>query len=107
MVPKTPPQAGTAPEIGGILLFALCAECSGYNTSREERSSRLAVVYVGAGEGEQGAFGFVYCLDANSGAVIWLFCTNQFEANVDNDPNVVPATALIGGTIQAGCHGFS
>jgi outer membrane protein assembly factor BamB len=80
------------------------------NPMAETWSSPLVVngrVYIGAGEGEQGAFGFVYCLDANSGAVIWLFCTNQFAANVDNKPNVVPATALAGGVIPAGCHGFT
>lgn len=80
------------------------------NPVTETWSSPLVVngrVYVGSGEGEQGAFGFVYCLDANTGAVIWLFCTNQFEAHVDNQPNVVPATALTGGVIPAGCHGFT
>ncbi len=50
-------------------------------------------VYVGCGEGESAAFGFVYCLDANSGRVIWLFCTNQFVSGTDNGPNVVPASA--------------
>jgi hypothetical protein len=43
MAPKTPQLAGTAPEIGGIVVCALCRECSGYNTSRGERSSRLPV----------------------------------------------------------------
>jgi hypothetical protein len=37
----TSPQAGTAPELGGIVVCALCRECSGYNTSRRERSSRV------------------------------------------------------------------
>jgi outer membrane protein assembly factor BamB len=80
------------------------------NPLAETWSSPLVVngrVYVGAGEGEKGALGFVYCLDASSGAVIWLFCTNQFVANADNKPNVVPSTALVGGTIPAGCVGFT
>lgn len=49
-------------------------------------------VYVGCGEGEGDVFGFVYCLDANSGRVVWLFCTCQFsdDKNVDNEPNVIP-----------------
>ncbi len=51
-------------------------------------------VYVGFGEGEAGAFGFVYCLDAHTGDVIWLFCTNQFTAGVHNSPNVIPASAV-------------
>jgi outer membrane protein assembly factor BamB len=74
-------------------------------------SSPLVVnnrVYVGFGEGEgdPAAFGFVYCLDANSGNVIWLFCTNQFVAGVDNLPNVVPAST-VGGAIPAGFNGFN
>jgi outer membrane protein assembly factor BamB len=48
-------------------------------------------VYVGCGEGETpDACGFVYCLDAASGDVQWLFCTNQFTTGSDNHPNVVP-----------------
>jgi outer membrane protein assembly factor BamB len=60
-------------------------------------SSPLVVddrVYVGVGEGESNAFGFVYCLDADSGDVIWLFATNVFEHGQDNEPNVVPASAI-------------
>jgi len=49
-------------------------------------------VYVGCGEGENGAFGFVYCLDATNGHVTWLFCTDKFGA-ADNLPNVIPASA--------------
>ena len=63
-------------------------------------------VFVGAGEGEAGAWGFLYCLDANSGKVIWLFCTNQFVAGVDNAPNVVPSST-VGGAIPPGFVGFS
>ena len=43
-------------------------------------------VYLGSGEGEFNAWGFVYCLDAASGDVLWLFCTNQFFIGVDNPP---------------------
>jgi outer membrane protein assembly factor BamB len=60
-------------------------------------------VYVGFGEGEPGeagpqvaSFGFVYCLDASSGRVIWLFCTNRFDQDADNRPNVIPASAAAG-----------
>lgn len=63
-------------------------------------SSPLVVngkVYIGCGEGEGGAFGFVYCLEAASGRVIWLFCTNQFTAAADNNPNVIPQSAVPGG----------
>ena len=52
-------------------------------------------VYVGCGEGETAdASGFVYCLDADSGDVVWLFCTNQFQSGVANQPNVVPDTLV-------------
>ncbi|HZB45503.1 MAG TPA: PQQ-binding-like beta-propeller repeat protein, partial [Pyrinomonadaceae bacterium] len=47
-------------------------------------------VYVGFGEGESNTFGFVYCLDAKTGKVVWLFCTNKFEAGTDNSPNDIP-----------------
>lgn len=62
-------------------------------------SSPLVVknrVYVACGEGENAgfgtSFGFVYCLDAATGNVIWLFCTNQFdpESRKKNKPNVIP-----------------
>lgn len=51
-------------------------------------------VYVGSGEGESGAWGFIFCLDANTGNVIWLFCANQFVNGTDNSPNVIPASAV-------------
>src|SRR6266508_3419437 len=51
-------------------------------------------VYVGCGEGEGGAFGFVYCLDATTGDVVWLFCTNKFPGVADNQPNVIPNSAV-------------
>ena len=48
-------------------------------------------VYIGCGEGESATtYGFVFCLDANDGHVIWLFCTSKFSAGVDNNPNTIP-----------------
>jgi outer membrane protein assembly factor BamB len=79
------------------------------NPLAETWSSPLVVnnrVYVGAGEGEGGAFGFLYCLDGDTGKVIWLFSTNQFVANNDNQPNVVPGST-VGGQIPPGFVGFS
>jgi outer membrane protein assembly factor BamB len=81
------------------------------NPAAETWTSPLVVngrVYVGAGVGEPdpGAFGFIYCLDAGSGDVIWLFCTNQFTANTDNQPNMVPGST-VGGAIPPGYHGFT
>jgi len=48
-------------------------------------------VYVGCGEGESAStYGFVFCLDANTGNVIWCFCTCKFSGAADNQPNHLP-----------------
>ena len=61
-----------------------------------------ARVYVGMGEGENpDAFGFVYCLDAATGNVVWLFCTNQFVSGKANLPNQIPAR-IVNGTPPPG-----
>lgn len=57
-------------------------------------------VYVGCGEGEDpDTYGFVYCLDANSGNVIWFFCTSKFQnrrtSGSENMPNIIPASVAI------------
>lgn len=57
-------------------------------------------VYVGFGEGESNTYGFVYCLDAKTGHVIWLFCTNKFGPG-NNSPNVIPAS-VVGGPLPPG-----
>ena len=55
------------------------------------------MVYVGMGEGENPAlFGFVYCLDADTGNVNWIYCTCQFEDGVPNQPNVLPPGTIKG-----------
>jgi outer membrane protein assembly factor BamB len=62
-------------------------------------------VFVGCGLGEdapsppfvaQANFGFAYCLDANTGNVIWLFCTNKFDDVADNSPNEIPHSLVSG-----------
>jgi outer membrane protein assembly factor BamB len=54
-------------------------------------------VWVGIGEGENDAlYSFVFCLDANTGNVIWIFCTNQFVPGTPNQPNVLPASMVVG-----------
>ncbi len=54
-------------------------------------------VYVGMGEGENDdLYGFVYCLDAETGVVIWIFCTSQFQMGVDNAPNQLPGDKVKG-----------
>lgn len=70
-------------------------------------SSPVAVngrVYVGIGEGENPfLYGFVYCLDAKSGRVEWIFCTCQYEAGRDNRANELPAE-----TVPSGApHGYT
>ncbi len=58
-------------------------------------SSPLVVngrVYVGWGESESNTYGFVYCLDAATGVVLWLFCTTVPPGQVDSEPNVVPVS---------------
>lgn len=53
-------------------------------------------VWVGIGEGENdGLYSFVYCLDATTGNVIWIFCTNQFVDGTPNQPNVLPAAMTV------------
>ena len=63
-------------------------------------SSPLVVngkVYVGMGEGENpDLYAFIYCLDAASGKVIWIFCTNQFVSGVPNEPNLLPGSVVSG-----------
>lgn len=55
-------------------------------------------VYVGMGEGENPSlYGFVYCLDANTGNVIWIYCTCQFQKGLNNAPNQLPAECVRNG----------
>jgi outer membrane protein assembly factor BamB len=56
------------------------------------------LVYIGMGEGENpDLFGFVYCLDANSGNVVWIYCTNQYVEGTNNAPNVLPSSTVKNG----------
>ena len=67
------------------------------NPAADSWSSPVVVhdrVYIGCGEGESQAYGFVYCLNAHNGHVIWLYSTDQFVAGTDNSPNVIPAGAV-------------
>ncbi|MEA2237875.1 MAG: quinohemoprotein ethanol dehydrogenase [Thermoanaerobaculia bacterium] len=67
-------------------------------------SSPLVVndrVYLGMGEGENPyLYGFIYCIDANSGNVIWIYCTCQFYVNPknlledQNQPNQLPIETI-------------
>src|SRR5271165_550416 len=54
-------------------------------------------IYVGCGEGENPQlFSFVFCLDAATGVVKWIFCTNKFNKRNHNQPNNLPASVLLG-----------
>jgi outer membrane protein assembly factor BamB len=54
-------------------------------------------VYVGIGEGENpDLYSFVFCLDARSGNVVWIFCTNQYACGYINQPNELPKSVLTG-----------
>jgi len=80
-------------------------------------------VYVGCGEGEvPQAYGFVFCLDAETGRVLWLFCTCKLTDTSDNSPNVIPASVAASwaqaagfrlhddsqpGTLETGCSVWS
>ncbi|HEY6352690.1 MAG TPA: PQQ-binding-like beta-propeller repeat protein [Candidatus Angelobacter sp.] len=67
------------------------------NPAADSWSSPVVVngnVYIGCGEGESQAYGFVFCLDANTGHMIWLYSTDQFVTTSDNQPNVIPNGAI-------------
>jgi outer membrane protein assembly factor BamB len=61
-------------------------------------SSPLVVgdrVYLGMGEGENSyLYGFIHCIDANSGNVIWIYCTCQFDINKNNEVNQLPLETI-------------
>jgi outer membrane protein assembly factor BamB len=61
-------------------------------------------VYVGIGEGENPfLYSFVYCLDAATGHVEWIFCTCQYEAGRANRANELPAELMPDGAP----HGYT
>lgn len=52
-------------------------------------------LYVGCGEGENPLlYSFVFCLDTATGDVVWIYCTNVFDAGQPNPPNLLPAQAV-------------
>jgi outer membrane protein assembly factor BamB len=60
-------------------------------------------VYVGCGEGESSSTcGFVFCLNAVDGHVLWLFCTCKFSGPGDNQPNTVPTAVAASWAASAG-----
>ena len=60
-------------------------------------------VYLGIGEGENPNINsFVFCLDAATGNVVWIYCTNQYVNGQPNLPNQLPAAALPVGPLPVG-----
>jgi outer membrane protein assembly factor BamB len=52
-------------------------------------------IYLGIGEGENPNLNsFVFCLDTDSGNVVWIFCTNQYVDGQPNQPNQLPASVV-------------
>ncbi len=74
-------------------------KCSGWSSPAVVNGR----VYVGVGEGENPyLYGFVYCLDASTGNVIWVFCTCLFDGTTNsngqfvnnNKPNQLPLECI-------------
>ncbi len=62
-------------------------------------------VYVGCGEGESATtYGFIFCLDAATGNVLWCFCTCKFTGAGNNQPNHLPTAVA---APWAAAHGFT
>jgi glucose dehydrogenase len=60
-------------------------------------------VYLGIGEGENPNLNsFVFCLDAETGNVVWIFCTNQYVCGQINQPNQLPEKAVRDVALPAG-----
>jgi outer membrane protein assembly factor BamB len=78
------------------------------NPNADSWSGPLVVgnrVYIGCGEGESAqTYGFVFCLDTNTGNVVWCFCTCKFTAAGDNQPNHLPTAVA---APWAASHGFT
>src|ERR1700709_843 len=64
-------------------------------------------IYLGIGEGENPTLNsFVFCLDAASGKVGWIFCTNQYVLGQPNLPSQLPAK-LLNAPVPSGFTVFS
>ena len=75
--------------------------CSPTVVNFENNGQKSSKLYVGVAEGENPLlFGFIYALDAETGKVDWIFCTNKNVSNADNSPNQLPAPAVNGTTVS-------
>jgi outer membrane protein assembly factor BamB len=60
-------------------------------------------IYIGCGEGESATtYGFIFCLNAQTGHVEWLFCTSKFSALAHNNPNTIPTAVAASWAAGAG-----
>jgi outer membrane protein assembly factor BamB len=60
-------------------------------------------IYLGIGEGENPQLNsFVFCLDAATGNVVWVFCTNQYVCGQINQPNQLPEKVVRDITLPPG-----
>ena len=54
-------------------------------------------VFVGVGEGENPyLYSFIFCLDGNTGNVVWIYCTCQYVEGQPNPVNQLPQQVLLG-----------
>ena len=74
--------------------------CSPVVVNFESNGQQKSRLYVGVSEGENPLlFGMIYALDAETGKVDWIYCTNKNESSSNNPPNQLPSAA-IGGPIS-------
>jgi outer membrane protein assembly factor BamB len=94
--PPPPPQSGIDPDAPPADYPTYAPPAAGWSSPVVANG----LVYVGMGEGENPQlFGFVYCLDAATGKVVWIFCTDQLADGVDNQPNQIPALVVQGSAL--------
>ncbi|MDF1698271.1 MAG: hypothetical protein P1U56_20650 [Saprospiraceae bacterium] len=56
-----------------------------------------SLVILGIGEGENPAlWSFVFCMDADTGKVVWIYCTCQYHEGLPNPVNQLPSQVLSG-----------
>jgi len=81
-------DGGTPPAAGWSSPLVVNLNINGVSTPR---------VFVGVGEGENpNLYSFIFCLDGNTGNVVWIYCTCQYVAGQPNPVNQLPVKCLIG-----------
>ena len=81
-------DAGFAPAAGWSSPLVVNLMINGVSTPR---------IFIGIGEGENPyLYSFIFCLDGNTGNVVWIYCTCQYVAGLPNPVNQLPAQTLLG-----------